>query len=544
MEQSIKFIPLDYDYFDYEGRNYAKVVGRSDDGKKVCVIDSCDVYFWAIVNEGVSEKKIDGLCKKIDKIKVKGKVRDSRVLKTEVHNKNYLGKTYRAIKIFITNYKDAHDIVNKIDFKEIYKRREHDLGFITKYIMERKLRPLRWYEINGEVLNNSLDFGGIDASLDVDICLKLEGLEELDDNKFRPKILAYDIETDEIEIGKGEILMISLVGEDPHKSKISGNSRMGNSEVYKKVLTWKGGKGKIPDYVEQFEDEGEMLEKFVEYVKEYDPDILTGYFSDGFDLPYLRARAEKNRVKLGLGIDGSQPSFSRGRLLSGKIKGIVHIDLFRFIRVTYSQYLQSETLGLNDVANELLGEKKVKWEHTHSSKVKDWNKYFEYNLKDSLITYKLADKLWPDLFEFTQIIQEPLFDVSRYSMSNQVESYIIHNLEKFDEIVEKNPIHNEIGARRAEEKYEGAFVFQPIPGLYEDLVFFDFTSMYGSVIVSFNLSRSTLLEKKDKNSILVDIGKKVYFSKKLGFFSEILKDLIDKRKKSKKEYNNKISTNS
>ena len=57
----IDFIPIDYDYFDYEGRNYAKIVGRDGDGKKVCLIDKCDVYFWAIVKEGVSEKVIEKL---------------------------------------------------------------------------------------------------------------------------------------------------------------------------------------------------------------------------------------------------------------------------------------------------------------------------------------------------------------------------------------------------------------------------------------------------------------------------------------------------
>ena len=124
MERTINFIPIDYDYFDYQGRNYAKIVGRDDNGKSVCLIDSCDVYFWAIVNEGVSEKKIDNVCKKIEKIVVSNKVRQSKVLKTEVHNKNFLGKEYRAIKIFITNAKDAHDIADEIGFKEIFKRKE------------------------------------------------------------------------------------------------------------------------------------------------------------------------------------------------------------------------------------------------------------------------------------------------------------------------------------------------------------------------------------------------------------------------------------
>ena len=520
MERTINFIPIDYDYFDYQGRNYAKMVGRDDNGKSVCLIDSCDVYFWAIVNEGVSEKKIDNVCKKIEKIVVSNKVRQSKVLKTEVHNKNFLGKEYRAIKIFITNAKDAHDIADEIGFKEIFKRREYDIGYITRYIIERKLKPLNWYEISGEVLNNSMEFGGIDGSIDVDLCLKVNKIEEIKEKQFKPKVLAFDIETSELEIGGGEILMISLVGEN-----------------FKKVITWK--KDSNLRYVEKVEDEEELIEKFVEYVKEYNPDVLTGYFSDGFDLPYLRARADKLRVKLGLGLDNSPPKFRRGAIMTGKINGLVHIDLFRFIRIVYSQYMQSETMGLSDVAQELLGEKKDDWEFISVDKIKGkkWDEFFKYNLKDSQLTYKLFEKIWPDILEFTKIVEEPLFDVSRYSMSKLVENYIMHNLDKYNEIIEKKPVNDMIGARRAEDRYEGAFVFQPIPGLYENLVFFDFTSMYGSVIVSFNLSRESYLNKKEKGATMVDIGEKVYFDKNKGFFSKMLANIIETRKKYKKDYN-------
>jgi len=207
-------------------------------------------------------------------------------------------------------------------------------------------------------------------------------------------------------------------------------------------------------------------------------------------------------------------------MLTGKIRGIVHIDLMRFIKIAYSQYLQSETLSLNEVSSELLGEKKLDfnpWNAIKSGKP-DWNEFFKYNLQDSVLTYKMAEKIWPDLLEFTRIIQEPLFNISRDSMSAQVENYIIHNLEKYNEIAEKRPHYDEIGIRRNREKYVGAFVFQPIPGLYENICFFDFTSYWPSIIVTFNLSKSTFLEKKEKESTEVDIGHKVYFTKNLDFF--------------------------
>jgi len=508
----MQFIPLDYEAFDFNDKNFIRIIGRNDKGKRICLIDKFEGYFWAILKEDVSESKIKELIAKIKEIEVEKGQRKTKVEKIEVCDKKYLGKKVKAIKVFVTNFKDAHDVADKMDFLEIEKRREYDISIITRYIMDKKILPLNWYEIEGE-----LDVHDINA----DICLKLEKVKKINDIEFSPKILAYDIEASEFEIGKGQVLMISLYGKN-----------------FKKVLTWNKC-SKKQDYVECFKDEGEMLEAFIKNVREYEPDILMGYFSDGFDLPYLRARADKHKIKLSLGLDDSNVSFSRGRILSGKISGIVHVDLFRFIETAYSQYLQSETLSLDEVASELLKEGKKEFDFAKLNKMNedDWEQFFEYNLHDSYLTFSLGEKIWPDMLEFSRTIQEPLYDVTRDGMSSNVENYILHNLEKFNEIAEKRPIHDEIEKRRKLPKYEGAFVFQPIPGLYEDIAFFDFTSMYSSVIVSYNLSLQGLTEK-NKDSLEVDLGKegKAYFSKEKGFFGEILEDIIHKRKEYKKEY--------
>ncbi len=515
----IEFIPIDYGSFDFEGRNYIKIIGRDPKGKRICIIDSCDIYFWAILKDKLNEKAVKKLQEKIEKIQLDVKGRKTKVEKTEIHEKNFLGKKVKAVKIFATNYKDLHDIADKLGMPEIDKRRGYDIGFISHYIIEKKFNPLCWYEVSGEVLTTEF---GI-SNLDVNLCIKADSINPVKKEIFNPKVLAFDIECDEFRIGEGEILMISLV-----------------SDNFKKVITWKKHKD-MPD-VEYVKDEAELIERFVEIIKKISPDFLTGYFSDGFDLPYLKARAEKNKVKLDMGLDGSQLKFSRGVMTTAKIDGIVHIDLLRFIQTAYSQYMSSETLSLNEVANEFLGESKKNFEFRHSSKINgdEWEKYFEYNLQDSLLTYKIFGKIWSDLLEFTRIMQEPVFDISRNGMSRNVEDYIIHNLEKFDEIPEKRPTYDEIGERRKREKYEGAFVFEPKAGLYENLSIFDFTSSYGSVIVTYNLSKSTFLEKPEKESYSIEVaGRKVYFSKKPGFFPQMLEEIIEKRRQYKKELKNK-----
>ena len=521
------FIPFDYDYFDFNGKNYVKIIGRNSQGKRICVMDSCDIYFWAILKEKTNSKKINKLIEKIKKIKLNLKGRQTRVENVELHEKNFLGKKVKALKIFATNYKDLHDIADKLGFPEIECRRGYDLGFITHYIIERKINPLCWYEISGEFANEK--FSGVE-NLDVDFCIELESLKKIEDKKFSPKILSYDIETNDLRIGGGEILMISLV-----------------SENFKKVLTWKKTKDK-QSYVEYVDNEEKLIEKFVEYVKKISPDFLVGYFSDGFDLPYLKARANKLKIPLNLGLDDSSPRFFRkgfGKDFgTAKISGVIHIDILKFIQTAYSQYMQSETLSLNEVAKEFLGDQKKNFDLDSFNKIgsQNWEDYFEYCLHDSILTFGLFEKFWPDMLEFSRIIKEPVFDISRNGLSKQVEGYILHNLERFDEIPEKRPTHDEIGKRKHRKKVEGAFVLEPTPGLYEKIAFFDFTSMHTSIIISMNISKSTLLEKEEKDSYespeIEFEGKKTrfYFSKKQGFLPSLMEEILEKRKRYKEEY--------
>ena len=521
----MRFIPIDYDYFDHEGRNFARIFGRNKEGKKVCVIDSFEPYFWAILKEGLSEKRIKEIIEYTKSISLDTNGRNTKVEKVELKEKKFLGNDVKALKIYATNYKDLHDLADRMGISEIEKRRGYDLGFTTSYIMEKSFFPMNWYKISGEILADSNRFGGIDKILDVDFVIKLEKIEQSKEENFKKKALAFDIETDSLKSENGEILMISLVG-----------------EKFKKVLTWKKKKTE-KNYVEFVKNEKELLEKFVEEVKKYSPDFLIGYHSDGFDLPFIKDRAKILKVALPIGIDSSEPKISRGVSTSARISGIAHIDLLKFIKTTYAQYMQSESMSLKEVSKEFLGDTKKDFNLKHSSKIKEneWDLYYEYNMYDSYLTLELFEKFWPDILEFSRIIKEPPFEISRNGLSKQIESYILHHLEEFNEIPEKRPGMNEIEERRKKGSVEGAFVYEPKPGLYEDLVMFDFTSMHTSIIISHNISKGTLTENK-KNAIEspeIEINnktKKFYFTKEPGFFPTLLKEIFEKRKKYKEEY--------
>jgi DNA polymerase, archaea type len=521
MEKNLEFMPIDYDYFDFEGRNYVRMIGRNEKGQRVCVVDSYDANFYLILREG---HNADTVMKKVGELEVEKGGRVSKVLKMEVLEKNFLGEKKKAIRVWITNHKDAHEMTSMIgDMEEIDFRREWDIPLVTKYIKEKKVEPSVWYKIETE----KSEVEKMVEGLDVEDCFFAKSIKPLgEEKKFIPKVLAYDIETTGREIGEGEILMISVFGEG-----------------VKKVISWKNIE-EVEDYVEIVEDEAEMLERFCEIVRDADADVLTGYFSDGFDLPYLKARADFHKVTLNLGVDGRSPTFARGRIPSGKITGLVHVDLYRFIDAVFSQYLQSETLSLNEVASELVGSKKEDFDFSKLGNMKDedWKSFFSYNLQDSVVTHELALKIWPDITEFCKIIKEPIFDVTRDRMATHVENHILHNLDRFDEIAERRPGYHETNERKMNRKFEGANVFEPTPGFYENLVMFDFTSMHASLIVSFNISGQNLRFQNNGDCHVApefELDRKtiqVYFDKKPGFFSTLLAEVVEKRKKFKKEY--------
>ena len=517
--KEVKFIPLDYDYVDDpDGLPWVRIFGKTDKNEKICILDTCKPFFYIIPKK---KSNIDKFIKLIENLAFENAGRTACIKKIEKIKKFDLGKEVNALKVFISNPKDVQAIKHQIkETVEYDYSREADVNFVTRYITEKKVKPLVWYDVTGEVTTE-------DPILTIKAKKIKESKKQLE---FLPKALAFDIESEEYEIGMGKILMISLV-----------------TNGFKKVITFKQLKNP-PKEIEVVKNEKELLLKFREYVKKIDPDIITGYFSDGFDFPYLRARFKEHRIPFDLSWDNSSMTLMRGALSSSKFSGLVHIDIFKFISAIIAANLNTETLSLNDVSKELLGEKKVQIKFNPLNFAQEVAKMSQeklkelcfYNLQDSVLAYKLFEKLWTTMYELSKLVQEPLFPVTRYTLTPLLEHYIMHNLNKFNELVQPRPTRDQIAERRARQKSPGAFVLEPKFGLYENMVVFDFTSMYPTLLISFNIDPSTIKEvtKKDKYDIEIELdGKKkyLYFEKKRkAIFPVLNEEVFYKRKEVKK----------
>ena len=305
------------------------------------------------------------------------------------------------------------------------------------------------------------------------------------------------------------------------------------------MLTYKKDKhyGK---YVEVLKDEMDLLKRFVEIVKEQDPDIILGYNTDQFDFQILRDRAEEySKFKLVLSRDKTRMKFSRrARVSTARLKGRVHIDLFSFIDTVLSPQLQTEVLTLDAVSAELLNDRKISMEYEEITeawrKSKDLAKLAEYCLKDSELTLNLGKFILPQIYELAKISGQLLFDTSRMTYSQLVEWYLSKKSFLMKSVIPNQPKWDQIQERRNYSPYVGGFVKEPIGGLHEDIAVLDFRSLYPSIIATFNISPETFNCKDCRKGGYKVPDRSYWFcKKKKGLVSTVIKELIERRTKIK-----------
>ena len=521
MGDKIRFYPLDMMYKIIDGKPVIHLFGKTIDNKQVCVLyDKFEPYFYVIPNKGAD------ITRQLKDLKIERNNQTYPITRIEAVKKKYQGKDVDAIKVF-TNLPGNVPVIREElkNWNSIESINENDILFTRRFLIDNNIVPLTLYEAEGSFGAQNLKVPAFRAS-------KIESFGT--ETFLQPRILSVDIETytpqyKEIAPEKNPIIMLSFYAKD-----------------FEKVFVWKRFKTDL-DYVEFVDSEAQLLEKFKEVIETYRPDILTGYFSDGFDLPYIKTRADKYKIRLDLGLDFSTLKVTRGATTSVQIAGITHLDIFKFIRKIISGTLKTETYNLNAVASELLDEKKHDVDLNELSKAWDngtgLNQFCEYNLNDAKLSYKLAEKLMPTISEMVKITGLTIYDVNRMGFSQLIEWYLLRQAPNFNEIAPNKPTNDEVLKRRL-QTYKGAFVFKPKPGLYNNIVVFDYRSLYPTIIGSHNISPGTIncdCCQEDATPVPTEDNKKIWFcNKRKGFIPTIIEDLINRRTRIKEIIKNQM----
>jgi DNA polymerase elongation subunit (family B) len=507
---TVQFFPVDATYKVVNGKPQIYLFGRTPEGKQVCVIDAnVEQYFYAIPKPG--EDPTAALLA----LHAEQHGEQYSITRVEPVQRTFFEQPVSALKVF-TNIPKAVAAL-KDDARHapgVQSTHECDIPFTRRYFMDKGITPLTLVEAEGAAAQESLRIPVIRATT----------VKQASDTTLaKPRMLTFDIETynpegKNVQAEKHPVLMIALAGDN-----------------LRKVLTWK----KIPNAdaeVEYLPSEADMLDRFVELVNDYAPDIIAGYYSDGFDFPYLDARAQKCGIKLALGLDGSMLKIDGKSQTLAKIAGVAHVDILRVIRRFFAKTMETDVFTLDAVGKELLGKGKhavdieklaSAWDACDAQLL---NEFARYNLQDAALTHELAQFVMPSLIEFVKIVGQPPYDVNRMSFSQLVEWYVMRQATSRGELFPNKPGFR-TQTQRQRDRVKGAFVYEPKPGLYEDMAVCDYRSLYPSIIASLNISPGVrnCACCPDAKKIETDRGTFWYCAKRKGFVSGIIEELITRR---------------
>ena len=255
------------------------------------------------------------------------------------------------------------------------------------------------------------------------------------------------------------------------------------------------------------DSELQLIDKFLDYWQNHgSPDIVTGWNSKGFDLPYLI-----NRTRKVIG-DESCKRFSpwgtvSARTSRGKmgmkdvetydIMGIAQLDyLDLFKKFTYNTLGQQESYRLDHIAHVVLGKNKLSYEehgNLHTLYQQDHQKFIDYNIRDVELVDLLEEKLGLITLAMTMAYRggcnyEEVFGTTT------IWDTIIYRILNLQKIAVPSKTEKPKG------DFAGGYVKDPQVGSHDWVTSFDLNSLYPMIIVQYNMSPETVVDG------LVDTG--------------------------------------
>lgn len=490
-----KAVFLDADYVFKRGKTYARLLVK---GRKTTrLLYPYDPYFYC----DAVEKKDD-----IAKLAVRKGGEVISVKRVEVVEKTLMGGGKKLLKIYCNQPSDVVVLRNVIPFK-CY---EHGIHYARRFMLDFNIMPFAVLEYERE-------------RREIRKFLKIGENEKLE-AEIRLKKMAFDIETYN-PLGaprekKDPAIMISYAGDAGEKG----------------VFTYKHNDKK---FIHVSKDEKAMLGDFAKKVAEIDPDIIYGYNTSNFDLPYLKARADALKTKIVMGRDGSEfRAVKKGMINGAKIGGRIHIDAYPVVRFFgFTGLIKAQEFTLEKIYEEVTGKKKKMVKRLNIWEM--WDKGMldelaEYSLGDSEVTLELGETLLPLLVELSKVTRMPLFDTSLATSGQLVESLLMQESVLREEVIPSKPSGAEV-MERQENPIEGAFVKLPAPGIYENIAVFDFRGLYPSIIISYNIDPSRIVKEGKENEVSTSPSGAKFLKTPKGLIPSTLGRLLDLRAGIKKE---------
>lgn len=248
----------------------------------------------------------------------------------------------------------------------------------------------------------------------------------------------------------------------------------------------------------QCTDEFDLLRKFINELRSDYPDIITGWNCQLFDIAYLSTRISRVLGDKALEecspwgkITNREVPFARGRTqLAYDWVGISILDYMDLYKKF--SYKVVENYKLDTVAKEELNKEKIKHKYTSFKEfyTNDWELFVDYNIVDVELVDELEDKMQLINLILTMAYDAKCNFTDIYSSVRTWDCILWNKLIK-ENIIPYNPPPVDPSLDR---QILGAYVKEPDPGQYDWVVSFDATSLYPSIIMTWNMSPETLID--------------------------------------------------
>jgi len=349
-----------------------------------------------------------------------------------------------------------------------------------------------------------------------------------------PRVNTFDIEVDDRngfpEDGEEEI--VCLTSHDNYRDEYV--CWLQESSTGESVSTDDIDYDPIPDSmdyrVETFAKEEAMLEAFLDYVDETDPDVMTCWNFEDFDAPYFLDRLDVLASPMhDFDLDANRLSRVNEVWRSGwggpDVKGRVVFDLLYAYKSR--QFTELDSYRLDAVGETELDVGKERY----SGDIGDlWEqepkRLLEYNLRDVELCVELDRK--QDIVAFYDEVRTfvgcKLEDAP--TAGDAVDMYVLHK------------VHGEFAlpskGKQESEDYEGGAVFDPITGVKENVTVLDLKSLYPMCMVTVNASPETKVDPDSYDGDTFVAPNGTHFRKEPdGMIRAMVDELLEERENKK-----------
>ena len=471
--------------------------GIDANGNRVLVIErNFNAYFYVVVQDGCDPSKTA--------VEIMNAY-PSSIVKAEVEARRFFGKPVQAIKVCCKVATETVRLAKALrSFEGVKECFEDDIRVAMRYLIDNNVAPCAWHEMEVEEEKKS------DVRVDKVYVAKSNPIQLDRVDKPQLKMLSFSMISYSREGSpkpdRNPVIIISTVASDgEEKQFLAGEDK----------------------------NDKPIIQKFIDYVCQFDPDIIVSFGGNAQHWDYLVKRSHRLQRTFDVDRGKKKPHTS----IYGHVSftGIANVDLADFMDVfpevkvktlaNLAYYLGVMKDGLAKEIEDV--EFADYWDQPEKRTALE-----EFSLNNARKIHGSATLLLDFATQLSSLVSLPLDHVMTAAVGFRVEWFLIKQTRKIGELI----------PRRIEQPYRpyaGGLVLQPKPGLHDNIAVLDFKSMYPNIMIRYNLSPDTYVapdEPEPPNGVYEAPEVKHRFRKApSGFYKEALTYLIEVRGKIRKQ---------